>query len=78
MRLQRIRDLLEEMNLKYTYTEVDGCGSLDFDYRGVPYHIWEFHDGEWGAETNVQNGGQSEDILGDYEGKIISIIKNWK
>ncbi len=78
MRLQRIRRLLEEMNLEYKYTDIEECGSLDFDYRGVPYHVWEFHDGEWGAETNVKNGGQSEDITGDYEEKIIQIIKSWK
>lgn len=79
MRLQKIKALLEEMKLEYTYTEVEDCGSLDFDYRGVPYHIWEFHDGEWGVETNVRNGGQTEDITGeDYEEQVIAIIKDWK
>lgn len=79
MRLQKIKKLLEEMKLEYTYTEVEECGSLDFDYRGVPYHIWEFHDGEWGVETNVRNGGQTEDITGDdYEEQVIAIIKEWK
>lgn len=66
------------MKLEYKYTEIDDCGSLDFDYRGVPYHIWEFHDNEWGAETNVRSGGQSEDITGDYEEEIIKIMKAWK
>ena len=79
MRLQKIKKLLEEMKLEYTYTEVEECGSLDFDYRGVPYHIWEFHDGEWGVETNVRNGGQTEDITGDdYEEQVIAIIKDWE
>ena len=65
--------------MEYIYTEVEDCGSLDFDYRGVPYHIWEFHDDEWGVETNVRNGGQTEDITGDdYEEQVIAIIKDWK
>lgn len=78
MRLERVQHLLGERNLQYVYTEVDGCGSLDFEYRGVRYHIWEFEDDGWGAETNVRNGGCSEDILGDYETEIIHIIENWK
>ena len=79
MRLQKIRKYLEESKMEYIYTEVQDCGSLDFDYRGVPYHIWEFHDDEWGVETNVRNGGQTEDITGDdYEEQVIAIIKDWK
>ena len=78
MRLERIRQFLEERNLKYAYTEVDGCGSLDFEYRGVGYHVWEFEDNGWGAETNVRNGGSSEDILGDYETEIVRIMQAWK
>lgn len=79
MRLQKIRKCLEESKMEYIYTEVEDCGRLDFDYRGVPYHIWEFHDDEWGVETNVRNGGQTEDITGDdYEEQVIAIIKDWK
>ena len=79
MRLQKIRKCLEESKMEYIYTEVEDCSSLDFDYRGVPYHIWEFHDDEWGVETNVRNGGQTEDITGDdYEEQVIAIIKDWK
>lgn len=48
-RLAKVRAFLEERGWKYKYTEEDGCGSIDFDYRGVPYHIWEFHDGMWGS-----------------------------
>ena len=78
MRLTRIRKFLDQKGMKYTYTEIDGCGSLDFEYRGVGYHVWEFEDNGWGAETNVRNGGQSEDILGDYDTEIIQIIESWK
>ena len=53
MRLEKIQNVLKEKNWGYQYTEEDGCGSIDFEYRGVSYHIWEFFDGIWGAETNV-------------------------
>lgn len=77
MRLLKIQEDLKRQGWKYTYTEVDGCGSLDFEYRGVGYHVWEFKDEEWGAETNVRSGGKSEDVLGDYETEIIQVIAQW-
>ena len=75
--LTRIVAFLEERGWKYAYTEEDGCGSIDFDYRGVPYHIWEFEDGERGAESNVRNGGHQEDFFGDYESELLELMKNW-
>ncbi len=30
MRLQIVQDALKKKNIKYEYTEIDGCGSLDF------------------------------------------------
>ncbi len=78
MRLEKIQRKLQEMHLEYRYTEVDGCGSLDFAYRGVGYHVWEFEDNGFGAETNVRNGGQSEDISNNYEEEIIKILNAWK
>ena len=39
-RLSRVLALIEERGWSYTYNEEDGLGSIDFDYRGVPYHIW--------------------------------------
>lgn len=77
MRLRKLQDFLKEKNWKYRYTEEDGCGSIDFEYRGVAYHVWEFFDGVWGAETNVKHGGAREDIVGDYEEIILTEIKNW-
>ena len=47
----RVLAFLEEKGWKYSHCCEDDCGSIDFEYRGVPYHIWEFHDGdEWGDQ----------------------------
>lgn len=73
MRLEKVQAWFKEREYPYTYTEEDGLGSLDFEYRGLTYHIWEFpsQDGEaCGVETNLFHAGKSEDIEGDYE-KII-------
>ena len=70
MRLEKIQKKLKDMRLEFRYTEVDGCGSLDFEYRGVGYHVWEFEENGFGAETNVRNGGQSEDVLGIMRRKL--------
>lgn len=77
MRLKKIRNYLEEKGWKYSYIEEDGLGSIDFEHRGLSYHIWEFEDGEYGAETNVRNVGRQEDITGDYEEKIVEILRTW-
>ena len=61
----------------FEYTEEDGCGSLDFMFRGLKFHVWEYHDGVWGAETNIYEAGRSEDIEGDYEEKIAGEILSW-
>ena len=53
MRLEKVQDALRAKNIKYEYTEEDGCGSLDFMFRGLKFHVWEYHDGVWGAETNI-------------------------
>ena len=58
-------------------SEEDGCGSLDFMFRGLKFHVWEYHDGVWGAETNIYEAGRSEDIEGDYEEKIAGEILSW-
>lgn len=78
MRLNRIQEYLKSRGLPFQYTEEDGCGSLDFDYRGIGYHVWEFLDGTYGAESNVRNGGKQEEFTGDYETEIISVMKGWK
>lgn len=75
--LKRLRTFLEERGWNYSFVEEDGLGSIDFDYRGVPYHIWEFEDEERGAESNVRNGGHQEDFFGDYESELLELMKNW-
>ncbi|MCC8106203.1 MAG: kinase [Clostridiales bacterium] len=76
-RLARVRSFMEERGWNYNYAEEDGCGSIDFEYRGLAYHIWEFDDGECGVVTNLRHGGRKEDIFGDYESEILEIMKNW-
>ncbi|OUP22281.1 kinase [Lachnoclostridium sp. An196] len=76
-RLSRVLAFVKERGWRYTMSEEDGCGSIDFEYRGVPYHIWEFYDGEWGVETNLRHGGRQEEILGDYESEMLEIMKDW-
>lgn len=77
MRLQRVKSALEQKHISYKYAEEDGCGSLDFLFRGLSYHVWEYHDGIWGAETNIFSAGRSQDIEGDYEEIISREILSW-
>ncbi len=77
MRLQTVQDALNQKNIRFEYTEEDECGSLDFMFRGLKFHVWEYHDGVWGAETNIYEAGRSEDIEGDYEEKIAGEILSW-
>lgn len=77
MRLQKVQDALNKKNIKFEYTEEDGCGSLDFMFRGLKFHVWEYEDNGWGAETNIYAAGRSEDIDGDYEEKISVEILSW-
>ena len=75
---KKIQEALKTKNIIFTYTEEDNCGSLDFQFRGLRYHIWEFVDGDiWGVETNVYHAGKSEDITGDYEKEISELILSW-
>ena len=78
MRLQKVQDALNKKNIKFEYTEEDGCGSLDFMFRGLKFHVWEYEDNGWGAETNIYAAGRSEDIDGDYEEKISAEILSWR
>lgn len=77
-RLGRIQEYLQGKGWDYAYTQEDGCGSIDFDYRGVPYHIWEFEDdGKRGAEANLRHGGRQEEFFGDYEAELLELLKSW-
>lgn len=77
MRLNQIQDALKKKQIKYEYTETDGCGSIDFLFRGLTYHIWEYEDGVWGADTNVFQAGRNQDVEGDYEKVISEQILSW-
>ncbi len=77
MRLERIQDALKKKSIKYQYTEEDGCGSLDFLFRGLRFHIWEYQDSVWGVETNVFAAGRSQEVEGDYETVISREILSW-
>lgn len=78
MRLESVKAALEQKKIRYEYSEEDGCGSLDFLFRGLKFHVWEFCDGSlWGAETNIFNVGKSEDIEGNYEAVIVKEILSW-
>ena len=77
MRLEKVQEALNKKNIKFEYTEEDGCGSLDFMFRGLKFHVWEYEDNGWGAETNIYAAGRSEDIDGDYEEKISAEILSW-
>lgn len=77
MRLEKLQEYLHSKGWEFHYTEEDGCGSVDFTYRGINYHVWEFPDGE-GAQSNVKDGGRQDDFLGNYEEDIIGVIDSWK
>ena len=78
MRLIRVQNALKEKNITFQYTEEDGCGSLDFEFRGLRYHVWEYEEnGTWGVETNVFEAGRSRDIEGDYEETLETEILSW-
>ena len=77
-RLERVLAMMEERGWTFRRCMEDDCESIDFEYRGVSYHIWEFHDEEWGVETNVRHGGGMEEMTGDYETELLEIMKDWK
>ena len=77
MRLEKVQEALNTKNIKYEYTEENGCGSLDFMFRGLRFHVWEYEDRVLGAETNVFEAGRSQDIEGDYEETISREILSW-
>ena len=77
-RLRRIRAFLDQKKWKYTFFEEDGLGSVNFEARGLSYHVWEFFEnGEYGAESNVRTTGRQEDFHGNYEADILAILHTW-
>ena len=77
MRLEKVQDALKRKKIEYSYTEEDGCGSIDFMFRGVRYHVWEYEDNGWGVEAILRNAGRSEEIEGDYDTILSEEILSW-
>lgn len=42
MRLSRIQEYMTQRGMRYAYREEDDCGTIEFDHRGLHYHIWEY------------------------------------
>lgn len=78
MRLKRIQEYLRSEGYPYSYWETDGCGTIEFDHRGLHYHIWEYPESECGAEANLASAGRSVEYTGDYETELLKILKSWK
>lgn len=78
MRLSRIQEYMTQRGMKYSYREEDDCGTIEFDHRGLHYHIWEYPAPERGAESNVLSAGRSVEYEGDYEEAILEILKSWQ
>lgn len=77
MGLKRIREFLTLRGIGHQYIAEDGCASIDFLYKGLSYHIWEFPAEEQGAESNVRSCGRMEVFSGDYEEQILAVLKTW-
>ena len=78
MPLEKLKSFLDLKGWVYQYVAEDGLGSIDFEYLGVSYLIWEFADEQRGAESNVRNIGKLEDYQGHYENDLIEIMKKWE
>ncbi len=74
MHLEKLQNFLRSAGWRFRYAEEDGLGSVDFEHRGLTYHVWEF---SGGAETNIRTAGRQEDVFGDYEDKIIAQLQSW-
>ena len=72
MRLQKVQDALEKKNIKYEYTEEDGCGSLDFMFRGLKFHVWEYHLNK--EDIMMESGGQRPIFMRLEEARILKEI----
>ena len=77
MKLTALREQLTRKGIAYTYTEEDGCGSIDFIRNGLGYHIWESPPEERGAESNLRTAGRMEAYGENYEEELLAILKSW-
>lgn len=77
MRLEKIQNYMKKKGMHYDYYEDMGCGSIEFIHRGLSYHIWEYPEGERGADSNVRSVGRMDAYTGDYEEQILAVMKTW-
>jgi len=75
MRLEKINAFMQEHGFKFRYMENDDCGAIDFEHRGLKYHIWEYPAPERGAASNVLSCGRMEDYEEGYEDAILEILE---
>lgn len=78
MRLEKLQAYLTARRMPFRYWEEGDCGSIEFEHRGLPYHIWEYPAPERGAESNVRSAGRQEEFGDDYEEEILSILRTWE
>ena len=79
MRLEAIQEELKKRKIHIDYNEEDECASIDFIWRGLSYHIWEFidDDGTRGCETNVFTTGKTVELLDGYADTILKELERW-
>ena len=77
MRLEKVREVLDGKGIEYKYTENDDCGAVEFEFRGLRYHVWEYPAPERGAASNVASAGRMIDYEEDYEEQIASVLQRW-
>ena len=77
MSLNKICDYLDSKGKKYEYRVENEAASIDFEHRGLIYHIWEYPPEEPGASSNVRHAGSMEDFEGDYESAILAELQSW-
>ena len=79
MRLEKIQAYLKEKQWNYEYTEEDGLGSIDFEHRGLSYHIWEFaYRGKTGrphGELRTGDHRNPENLVRGKERKMFEIAR---
>lgn len=76
MRLVKIQEFLKAKGIDFQYYEENSCGTIEFLHKGLAYHIWEYPDDE-GADSNVLSAGRMEAYTGNYEEKILDVLRSW-
>lgn len=78
MRLEKICAYLSGHGYTFRYLEEEDCGSIEFEHRGLHYHIWEYPAPDRGAQSNIASAGRSVEYEGDYEEALLEIIRSWE